>query len=68
MTFRDNKLSFSKYGKLSKSENGEANIGTPLKNHINHREVVQTIRLPQSKRLSALFIVCYRETQMIFFL
>lgn len=40
--FRDNKVVIFKIRKISKSEDGETNIGTSLKNHINHREIVQT--------------------------
>lgn len=40
--FRDNELVIFKIRKISKSEDGETNIGTSVKNHINHREIVQT--------------------------
>lgn len=52
-------LSFSKYGKIRKSENGETNIGASLKNHINHREIVQTTRIVMVWRLSTMFIALY---------
>lgn len=35
--FRDNKMLFSKYGKISKLGNGDTDIGTSLKNRIDHK-------------------------------
>lgn len=42
-------LSFSKSEKISKSEDGETNIGTSLRIHINHRKAIETTSISWPK-------------------